>query len=218
MKKFFKNNGLTIVLIVAFLGSMLGLWISGWNQENAELARHGLPPMSILAYLKDESFLSALFENWESEWLQMCFYVTLTALLFQKGSAESLDPDSAADNADSDTPSRSTYPVWMRQSYTLRWIYRYSLGLALFFLFVTSFIGHLIASRASHNLQAAMHDEAARTLIEHLASSEFWFESFQNWQSEFFSTAMLVVLSIFLRFRESPESKPVSASDTDTGA
>lgn len=217
MKKFFKNNGLTIVLIVAFLGSMLGMWISGWHQENAELASHGLPSMSLLAHLKDESFLSALFENWESEWLQMCFYVTLTALLFQKGSAESLDPDSAEDAA-SDTSSRDTYPAWMRQSYILRWIYRYSLGLALFFLFVTSFIGHLVASHASHNSQAAMHDGPARTLIEHLVSSQFWFESFQNWQSEFFSTAMLVVLSIYLRFKGSPESKPVSASDTETGA
>lgn len=217
MKKFFKNNGLTVVLVAAFLGSMLGMWISGWIQENAELANHGLPPIPVLAYLKDESFLSALFENWESEWLQMCFYVTLTALLFQKGSAESLDPDTAAENA-SRTPNHDSYPAWMRRSFILRWIYRYSLGLALFGLFVASFIGHLIASHASHNSQAVMHDRAVRTLIEHLVSSQFWFESFQNWQSEFFSTAMLVVLSIFLRFRGSPESKPVSASDSETGA
>ncbi|MET3649443.1 hypothetical protein ABIC60_004096 [Phyllobacterium ifriqiyense] len=144
--------------------------------------------------------------------------MTLTALLFQKGSAESLDPDSAADNGTLDSSRRGIYPAWMRQSYILRWIYRYSLGLALFFLFVASFIGHLVASHTSHNSKAAMHEGPARTLMEHLVSSQFWFESFQNWQSEFFSTAMLVVLSIFLRFRGSPESKPVSASDTDTGA
>ena len=45
----------------------------------------------------------------------------------------------------------------------------------------------------------------------------FWLESFQNWQSEFLATAALVVLSIVLRFRGSPESKHVDASHAETG-
>ncbi|MEI4483355.1 MULTISPECIES: DUF6766 family protein [unclassified Phyllobacterium] len=216
MKKMLKNNGLTIVLTLAFLGSLLGMWISGWYQENAELISHGLPPLTLLGYTMDESFLSALFENWESEWLQMSFYVMLTALLFQKGSAESRDPDEASTAEDKLTAK--SYPVWLRRSAMGRWIYRYSLGLALAILFLASFVGHLIASSASYNSQATMHHEATRSVIEHFASSQFWFESFQNWQSEFFSTAMLVVLSIFLRFKGSPESKPVSARDSETGA
>jgi hypothetical protein len=216
MKILLKNNGLTIVLFAAFLGSLLGMWISGWSQENVELARHSLPPISFYDYFSDESFLSALFENWESEWLQMSFYVMLTAMLFQKGSAESRDPDEAS--KDRDKLSIKSYPALLRRSPTGRWIYRYSLGLALAILFAVSFIGHLVASSASYNSQATMHHEATRTIMEHLASSQFWFESFQNWQSEFFSTAMLVVLSIILRFKDSPESKPVSASDNKTGA
>ena len=216
MKKLLKNNGLTIVLIVAFLGSLLGMWLSGWYQENAELIGHGLPPMSLFDYTTDESFLSALFENWESEWLQMSFYVMLTALLFQKGSAESRDPDETSKSKD--RLSVKSYPVWLRSSSAGRWIYRYSLGLALAILFGISFVGHLIASSAAYNSQATMHHEATRTVVEHLASSQFWFESFQNWQSEFLSPAMLVVLSIFLRFKGSPESKPVPARDSETGA
>jgi hypothetical protein len=215
MKKFLQNNGLTIVLIVSFLGSLLGMCISGWYQENAELISHSLPSISLLGYTTDESFLSALFENWESEWLQMSFYVMLTALLFQKGSAESRDPDEASTGENKLTAK--SYPVWLRRSAMGRWIYRYSLGLALAILFLASFLGHLIASSASYNSQAAMHHEATRTVMGHLASSQFWFESFQNWQSEFFSTAMLVVLSIFLRFKGSPESKLVSARDSETG-
>lgn len=211
-----KNNGLTIVLIVAFTGSLLGMWLSGWRQENLDLVRHGMPGISLVAYSSDESFLSALFENWESEWLQMAAYVMLTAVLFQKGSAESRDPDRASKEPIS--VANSNYPAWARGSSLGRWLYRHSLGLVLVLLFVFSFVGHLIASCASHNSQAAAHGEATRPILEHLVNSQFWFESFQNWQSEFFSTATLVVLSIFLRFKGSPESKPVSASDADTGA
>jgi hypothetical protein len=43
------------------------------------------------------------------------------------------------------------------------------------------------------------------------------FESFQNWQSEFLSLAVMVV-SIFLRQRSSPESKPVDAPHRETGS
>jgi hypothetical protein len=54
-------------------------------------------------------------------------------------------------------------------------------------------------------------------VVGYLADPQLWFESFQNWQSEFLSTAVLVVLSIFLRQRESPESKPVAAPHRQTG-
>jgi Domain of unknown function (DUF6766) len=47
---------------------------------------------------------------------------------------------------------------------------------------------------------------------------EFWYESFQNWQSEFLSIGTLVVLGIFLRERGSPESKPVYAPHSQTGS
>ena len=218
MKSCLRNNGLTIVLIIAFLGSLMGMWISGWQQENSELVMHGMPPITLFAYLSDESFLSALFENWESEWLQMSFYVMLTAVLFQKGSAESRDPDKAKVEKDETDASKKHYPAWMRDSSLARWLYRYSLGLTLALLFVLSFAGHLIASCTSHNSQAAIHHEVSRSILQHFVSSQFWFESFQNWQSEFFSTATLVIFSIFLRFKGSPESKPVSASNSETGA
>ena len=54
-------------------------------------------------------------------------------------------------------------------------------------------------------------------LAAHLGDTQFWFESFQNWQSEFLATAALVVLSIILRFRGSPESKHVDAGNAETG-
>jgi hypothetical protein len=99
-----------------------------------------------------------------------------------------------------------------------RTLYSYSLGIALALLFVASFILHLRNSAAAENAEAAMHGEPAQSIIEHLASAQFWFESFQNWQSEFLSTAVIVVLSTFLRFRGSPESKPVAAPHSETGS
>jgi hypothetical protein len=43
-----------------------------------------------------------------------------------------------------------------------------------------------------------------------MTTNQFWFESFQNWQSEFFSIGTLVVLSIYLRQKGSAQSKPVA--------
>jgi len=76
-----------------FLLSALGMIWSGHSAHNAELREHGWEPIALMAYLRSGDFLSALFENWESEFLQMSAYVMLTATLFQRGSAESRDPD-----------------------------------------------------------------------------------------------------------------------------
>ncbi len=106
----------------------------------------------------------------------------------------------------------------MRASGWLRTLYSYSLGIALALLFAASFILHLRYSAIAENAEAAMHGHPAQSIMQHLASTQFWFESFQNWQSEFLSTAVIVVLSIFLRFRGSPESKPVAAPHSETGS
>jgi glycerol uptake facilitator-like aquaporin len=77
-------------------------------------------------------------------------------------------------------------------------------------LFVASFVLHWWVQPRAANADAALHHLPASSLFAQLSNAELWFESFQNWQSEFLSTAVLVVLSIFLRHKGSPESKPVS--------
>jgi hypothetical protein len=149
----------------------------------------------------------------------MSAYVMLTAVLFQRGSAESKDPDQSA-SQDEDPESRagqSDAPWAVRAGGWTRALYSYSLGIALALLFVASFILHLRYSAVAANAEAAMHGQPTESIMQHLASAQFWFESLQNWQSEFLSTAVIVVLSIFLRFRGSPESKPVAAPHTVTG-
>lgn len=216
MAKFLKNNGLTLVLMAMFAASLVGQWLTGWRVAVEDLHRHGEPPIGPWAFLADPMFVSTVFENWESEFLQMAVYVVLTAILVQRGSSESKDPDA---------PERDHLPSRKQQAPRLArvgglpgWLYSHSLGLALGLLFAASFILHWTFSAQAAAQEAAEHGEAAKTILAYLAEPQLWFESFQNWQSEFLSTAALVVLSIWLRQKSSPESKPVAAPDSQTGA
>jgi len=211
VRTFFRDNGLTIALMAMFLFSVAGMIWTGHVNHNEELVEHGAPAIGLLAYLGSGAFLSALFENWESEFLQMSAYVILTAMLFQRGSSESRDPDDP-DRPNDELPAdvRQRHPILSR-------LYANGLGLALAVLFVLSFILHWSASFAAANEEALRHGAATRSMGAYFLDARLWFESFQNWQSEFLSTAVLVVLSIFLRQKGSPESKPVGATNAETG-
>jgi uncharacterized protein DUF6766 len=219
MKRFLRDNGLSLTLFALFLLALVGQAITGWCAQIEELRQHGSPPIGFLAYLTTGHFISAVFENWESEFLQMAVYVLLTVFLFQKGSAESKKPDEPnpedefpqARRGDPDAP----WPV-QRGGLILK-LYSHSLSIALVVLFLLSFGLHLAGSTRRANEAALLHHEPTRSMVETLADAEFWYESFQNWQSEFLSMAALIVLGIFLRERGSPESKPVAAPHAATG-
>ena len=210
MKNFFRDNGLTIVLMAVFLLTLVGMALMGFEHENSQRLAHGQALLTLGAYLVSGSFLSAVFENWESEFLQMSAYVMLTAILFQRGSAESVDPDGPKRPGDSlaHAPGKGI----------VRWLYAHSLGLALALLFAVSLVFHWLTSVSAANEEAVRLNQPTQTAFQYLADPQLWFESLQNWQSEFLSTAVLVALSIFLRFKGSPESKPVSAPNSETGA
>jgi len=165
-------------------------------------------------------FGETVFENWESEFLQMGFYVILTVFLFQKGSAESKDPDGAeevdedpeAHRDDEDVP-----PPVRKGGWTLS-LYKSSLSLAFLLLFLISFIGHAASGARKYNEEQLEHGSAEQVgTLGYMGTPQFWYESFQNWQSEFLAVLAIVVLSIWLRQWGSPESKPVHAPHSDTG-
>lgn len=217
--RFLRDNGLTIVLAVATIVCLAGMMLTGVVVYNDELSNHGENTVTIGQYVVSGHFLSALFENWESEFLQMSAYVVLTAFLFQRGSAESKNPDEPVPQDNDPTAAElAKAPLAVRMGGVSKTLYSYSLGIVLFLLFVVSFVFHLRDSAVAQAEDALLHGLAAPTVMDHLLSAEFWFESFQNWQSEFLSTAVVVVLSIFLRFRGSPESKPVGAPHSETGS
>lgn len=219
MRRFFRENGLSIVLLVFFLAFWLfGQAVAGHRESNKERVKHGYPERNMKEYLMSPHFLEATSENWESEFLQMGVYVALTVFLFQKGSAESKDPDALSsgskDQQNARPKSQAPWPV-RRGGWILK-IYKHSLTLAFLLLFLTSFAIHLVSGSMNYNEERAMEGERPITVLQYLAGSRFWFESLQNWQSEFLAILSMVVLSIFLRQQGSPESKPVDAPHFET--
>jgi hypothetical protein len=218
MRRFWRNNGLSLVLAALFLVSIVGQSLVGLRQHDDDRREHGLPEESYASYLASDAFLEATMENWESEFLQMAVYVLLSAFLYQKGSAESKDPDKEEAVDRRPDPKRAGAPGPVRRGGLALTLYRNSLGLAFAALFAVSFVLHAVGGAGDYNEEQSLHGEPGRVSVaQYLGTSRFWFESLQNWQSEFLSIAAMVVLTIFLRQQGSPESKPVDAPHSETG-
>jgi len=214
-----RNNSLSLTMFSIFLVLLGFQSITGWRVSNADDAQHRQPTQSYGRYLRSGHFAEATFENWESEFLQMGAYVAFTALLLQRGSPESKKPDgdpSDADPRESADDPNAPWPV--RHGGVALKLYEHSLSSALLLLFLLSFMGHLLGGHAEYNQQQLAHGEAPVSLWSFLTSAPLWFQSFQNWQSEFLAVSALAVLGIFLRERGSPESKPVAAPHAETGS
>ncbi len=214
MSGWLRNNGLSLFLAALFLGTFLGgQVVTGWKTHNEERREHREPPLGLRDYLASAHFVEATTENWESEFLQMFLYVYATAFLFQRGSAESNDPDRPRPRR----PVTKSSPWPVRKGGAWRALYGHSLSGAFALLFLLSFWLHALGSTRLENEERARDGRPALSVGEHLRGAKFWFESFQNWQSEFLAIGSMVVLSIFLRERDSPESKPVEAPHGETG-
>ena len=220
VREFARNNGLSIVVITLFVAFMVAQALTGLRQFNQEQEEHGQLPVPLGEYLSSGHFVEATAENWESEFLQMAFYVLLTSFLYQKGSSES-KKIGEAEPVDRD-PRRSrgkgNAPWPVRRGGWVLVLYEYSLTIAFALLFLASFAWHAIGGAAAYSQDQVEHGAQAVSVMEYLATSQFWFESFQNWQSEFLALAAMALLSIVLRHRGSPESKPVDAPHSQTGS
>ena len=219
IKEKLRPHGLSLALFGFFIVFQLGLSGVGQRHYNQQQMQHGQSTVGYLEYLTSAGFVEATMENWESEFLQMFAYVLLTAFLFQKGSAESKNPDQpeAVDRDPRQSRNKKDAPWPVRRGGVVLKVYENSLVLALFLLFVMCFFLHAISGASEYSDQQIAHGDQAVTFLQYMATAQFWFESLQNWQSEFFSIAILVVLSIFLRQKGSPESKPVDSPHSMTG-
>ena len=215
MRRFLKENGLGLVLLALFLATFAGNALAGYRADLAERVQHGQATVGFFTYLGSPHFLESLAENWESEFLQMAAYIWLTAFLRQKGSAESKPIDGEGDRKDEMRPHPFA-PRVVQRGGLLKALYARSLSLALFGLFVVSFVLHGFAGAARYNDEQRLHGAAEVSVAQYFGTAQFWFESMQNWQSEFLSVLVVVVLSIWLRQKGSPESKPVNAPHSVT--
>ncbi|MDY0884600.1 DUF6766 family protein [Dongia soli] len=199
-----------------------GQAVAGWLSYNEMRIEHQLAPLNLTRYLSSSHFIEATSENWESEFLQMGLFVLLTVFLRQKGSAESnpMPEEEGEEDSGSAEHSIKSEPSAARQRPRRglgRWLYEHSLSLAFFLLFFLAFVAHAISGASLENSERMAHNEPPQELLGFLASSQFWFESFQNWQSEFLAVGAIVLLSIWLRERGSSQSKPVDAPNEKTG-
>jgi hypothetical protein len=207
-----RENGLSIAMFGLFGVFLVGQALTGWDAYNTEQREHLEPAVGLGSYLSTGHFVEATFENWESEFL-------LTIWLVQKGSSESKPPggDPAKDADPRLVSDLGQAPGPVRRGGWQLTLYENSLGIALGFLFVLSFVLHALGGAREYSAEQMAHGRQAVSTMEFVTTSTFWFQSFQNWQSEFVAVGSIVVLTIFLRQRGSPESKPVAASHHDTG-
>ncbi|MFI6267048.1 DUF6766 family protein [Micromonospora sp. NPDC051006] len=219
MPRWLRDNALAVAMFGAFFVFLVLQSVFGWQTHNEELTEFGAAPIGWPAYLASGHFAEAVFENWESEFLQMGGYVLLTAYLVQRGSAES-KPEGQDDRPEDDERRATPQSPWpVRVGGLPLVVYRNSLSLALLLIFAGSFVGHLLGGTAQYNAEQALQSGAPPIgALQFLGTSDFWFQSMQNWQSEFLAVGTLVVLSIFLRQHASPESKPVTVAHAETGA
>lgn len=213
MARFLKNNSLSLVLGALFLFALAGQAVSGWLTYNEEQREHAEQVARFGEYLANSHFLGAVFENWESEFLQMALFVALTVFLRQKGSPESKPVD--GENAVDEVKITARSPAAARRGGWMLKLYQNSLTLALTALFLFSLIGHLVTGAGQYNADKREHGGITVTTSEYFLTPRFWYESFQNWQSEFLSIAVLVVFAVYLRQKGSPESKPVGSAHAD---
>lgn len=209
MRALFRNYGLSLTMLGLFLVFLFGGQVyTGRAEYNDERKKAGDTELGFVDYLHSAHFVEATAENWESEFLQMGMYILATAWLYQKGSAESKDPRKHhLHHATRTIAKDSPWPA-RRGGWILR-LYEHSLSLAFFLLFAIAFTFHATGGQRLYNEERLRDGEPPVALSDYLTSTRFWFESFQNWQSEFLAIGSMVVLSIFLREVNSPESKQV---------
>ena len=213
---FLYNNSLSITFLLLAVITIAAQVLTGLHQYNGFLNEHHQNPIGILQYFKSGHFIEATFENWESEFLQMALFVWLTVFLRQKGSSESKQL-SGKEDFDRQPKKHPNTPWPVRKGGIILSVYKHSLSLSLLLLFFASFFLHWYGSNKDFNVQQILEGKSTENMITYLSNSRIWFESFQNWQSEFLSVFAIIFLSIYLREIGSPQSKPVDAPHSETG-
>ena len=218
-RRFLFENGLVIAALALFAVSFAGQILTGHAVYNQEQQEHAGTLIGLADYLRSGHFVEATAENWESEFLQMGVFVVLTVFLYQRGSSESktIEEPNPVDQRPEEAQDDEDAPGPVRRGGAALWLYKHSLSISLFALFVLSFVLHAAGGAKEYSEEQKQHGEQPVSVLAYLTTSQFWFESFQNWQSEFLSVGVLVLFSIWLREQGSPQSKPVAAPHADTG-
>ncbi|MER6507307.1 DUF6766 family protein [Nonomuraea sp. NPDC001636] len=215
-----KENSLSLAFLVMFLLALGGQAVAGMLQFNDVQLVQGADPVSFAEYVTSSDFAVDVAENWQSEYLQFFLYIMLTVWLVQKGSPESKKVEDAGAESDEDQQvgahAAGYSPAWAKVRGARLWLFSNSLGLVMGAIFVLSWLAQSVAGQAAYNSGRLGDLRDPVSWGQYVTSAEFWNRSLQNWQSELLAVLSMVVLSIYLRQRGSPESKPVGAPHAAT--
>ena len=217
LRGFVRHNSLSLFFLVIFLAALVGQAIAGHNLFNEEQLAHGEETIGFWRYITSSHFAQAVTENWQSEYLQFALFAGVTIWLLQKGSPESKELHKAGRESEKDQKlgryADESSPRWARlEGGASRWLYSNSLLLVMALIFFTAWFAQSVSGWTVFNDEQIAHGEPQVSWLGYIGSSDFLEATFQNWQSEFLAVGSFAVLTIYLRQRGSPESKPVGAS------
>ena len=221
MRAFLRQNSLSLVFGLLFLGTLVGQALVGHADFNAQQLAHEGDPISLWRFLRSSEFGVDVLENWQSEYLQFSLFIFGTVWLIQRGSPESKEPGKAG--VESDEQQRvgryatERSPAWARVGGWRRTLYSNSLLLVMGTIWLASWLGQSITGRVAFNAERFDHRQDAVSWLAYLGTPDFWNRTLQNWQSEFLAVGSMAVLAVYLRQRGSPESKPVGSPHDVTG-
>lgn len=209
LKKVIRDDSMSIMLFSLFLVCLIGQGIAGWFAYDDLLKVGHFREIALGAYLGTGNFLDGIFSNWQAAILQLAVLITFGSVLRQRGAAHSRKTE---------PPNHRTIDWKFGLRPTVHgWLYANSLSLAFLGLFVLFFLLHGLFGEWKYNENQFLHHLSPISFGSYIGSSSFWFSVFQCWEAEFSAIGLYIVLSIFLRQENSPESKPVGASDKQTG-
>jgi hypothetical protein len=221
MRRFVRENSLSLFFGLIFLAALVGQAFAGHADYNARQVADGLGGVSLGRYLTSSSFAVDVAENWQSEYLQFLLYILATVWFLQRGSPESKSLGQAGTESDREQKvgryTTDASPALARRGGPATRLYSTSLGLVMGGIFLASWAIQSLAGQIAYDEQQLAQLQAPVSWSEYVLTADFWNRTLQNWQSEFLAVGSMAVLSIYLRQRGSPESKPVGAAHTSTG-
>ena len=221
MRSWARDNGLGLFFGAIFLASLVGQALVGHADFNHDQLRHHDDAISLGRYVLSSDFGSDVMENWQSEYLQFTLYILMTVWLLQRGSPESKEPGKQGLESDADQAvgehATAESPRWARIGGWRTAVYSHSLLIVMVAIWLGSWGVQSVTGRNAYNAAQFDHQQAAVSWLGYIGTSDFWNRTLQNWQSEFLAVGSMAVLSIYLRQRGSPESKPVGAPHAATG-
>jgi hypothetical protein len=220
VKRYLRDNGLGVVFGLLFLGALVGQAFAGHADYNNQQLADGAQPIPFFTYVASSEFVVNVAENWQSEYLQFFLFIFATVWLVQRGSPESKSVKNVGAESDEQQQlgkhTKSQSPDWARAGGWRTAVFSNSLGLVMLTIFLLSWLAQSIAGLTAYNAEQLSQYEDPVTWLSYLTSADFWHRTLQNWQSEFLAIGSMVVLSIYLRQRGSPESKPVGEPHVTT--